>query len=389
MSKWGDGEKFKKVSGNQKNIGGMIMRKMTRYGLVLFCVLAVLIGLSAGLQGQEVAAAEKFKVGFIYVGPPGDAGWTYAHDQGRKYLEKHLPNVQTMYVESVPEGADAERVLTDLAEKGCKVIFGTSFGYMDSMVKVAARYPNVVFMHCSGYKTAKNLGTYMDRDYEGRYLGGIAAAKYMKGDLVGYVAAFPIPEVIRCINAFTLGAQSVNPKIRVKVVWTNTWYDPAAEKAAAISLINAGAGLITMNQDTPAAMQAAEEKGLYGVANDSDMRAMAPKAVLTGQIAVWGPYYVKVVKAVMNKTWKSSQYWGGLKDGIVDISPYGSMVTVDVKKLVEQKRKVLLKDDWAVFAGPLKDQSGTIRVKAGQKMTDAEMLSFDWFVQGIEGTIPK
>ena len=292
-------------------------------------------------------------------------------------------------MESVPEGADAERVLTDLAEKGNKVIFATSFGYMDSVIKVAAKYPDVVFMHCSGYKIAKNVGTYMDRDYEGRYLGGVAAAKYIKNNLVGYVAAYPIPEVVRCINAFTLGAQSVNPNIKVKVVWTNTWYDPAAEKAAAVSLINAGAGLITMNQDTPAAMQAAEEKGLYAVSNDSDMRAFAPKAVLTGQIANWGPYYVKTVKAVMNKTWKSDQYWGGLTDGIVGLSPFGPMVTDDVKKLVAEKKSMIIKDDYAVFAGPIKDQSGQIKVKAGQKMTDQEMLSFDWFVQGIEGTVPK
>lgn len=365
------------------------MRNFMKIGFFALCVLLVIATFGVGYDNQKVAAAEKFKVGFIYVGPPGDAGWTYAHDQGRKFLEKQLPNVQTLYVESVPEGADAEREITNLAEKGCKVIFTTSFGYMDPTVKVAAKYPNVVFMHCSGYKTAKNVGTYMDRDYEGRYLGGIAAAKYIKGDLVGYVAAFPIPEVVRCINAFTLGAQSVNPKIKVKVVWTNTWYDPAAEKAAAVSLINAGAGLITMNQDTPAAMQAAEEKGLYAVSNDSDMRAFAPKAILTGQIAVWGPYYVKVVKSVMNKSWKSGDYWGGLKDGLVDISPYGSMVTDDVKKMIAEKRKIIEKDDWAVFVGPIKDQSGAIRVKAGQKMTDAEMLSFNWFVQGIEGTIPK
>jgi basic membrane protein A len=360
------------------------MKKFSKLSMLLIGALLLAMTVSFGY-----AANSKFKVGFIYVGPPGDAGWTYAHDQGRKYLEKNLPGVETLYVESVPEGADAERVLTDLAEKGCKVIFTTSFGYMDPTIKVAAKYPDVVFMHCSGYKTAKNVGTYMDRDYEGRYLGGIAGAKYVKNNLVGYVAAYPIPEVIRCINAFTLGAQSINPQIKVKVVWTNTWYDPAAEKAAAISLINAGAGLITMNQDTPAAMQAAEERGLYAVSNDSDMRAFAPKAILTGQIADWGPYYVKVVKSAMDKKWKSSQYWGGLRDGIVGLSPYGSMVTADVKKLIEDKKRILMKDDYAVFVGPIKDQSGNIKIKASQKMTDEEMLSFDWFVQGVEGTIPK
>jgi basic membrane protein A len=361
-----------------------------KYGLIVLSVILVLAVIGIGNQSHKVAAADaKFKVAFMYVGPVGDAGWTFAQDLGRKYLAKEIPNVETTYVESVPEGADAERVLSDLAEKGNKVIFATSFGYMDPVIKVAAKYPDVVFMHCSGYKIAKNVGTYMDRDYEGRYLGGVAAAKYVKNNVVGYVAAYPIPEVVRCINAFTLGAQSVNPKIKVKVVWTNTWYDPAAEKAAAITLINNGAGFITMNQDTPAAMQAAEEKGVYSVSNDSDMRAMAPKAILTGQVANWGPYYVKTVKAVMNKTWKSDQYWGGLADGIVDLSPFGTMVTNDVKQLVAKKKALISKDDYAVFAGPIKDQSGQIKVKAGQKMTDAEMLSFNWFVDGIEGTIPK
>jgi basic membrane protein A and related proteins len=365
------------------------MKKVSKWGLVLIVVLLVAVAISAGLNNQKIVAAEKFKVAFMYVGPVGDAGWTFAHDVGRQYLAKALPNVETTYVESVPEGADAERVLADLAEKGNKVIFATSFGYMDPVIKVASRYPNVVFMHCSGYKTAPNAGTYMDRDYEGRYLGGVAAAKYIKNNLVGYVAAFPTPEVVRCINAFTLGAQSVNPKVKVKVVWTNTWYDPAAEKAAAVSLINAGAGLITMNQDTPSACQAANEKGIFAVSNDSDMRKFAPKAIVTGQIAVWGPYYVKVVKSVMNKTWKPDQYFGGLKDALVELSPYGTFVSADVKKLVEQKKQILMKDDYAVFAGPIKDQTGAIKVKAGEKMTDKEMLSFDWFVQGIEGTIPK
>ena len=320
------------------------MRKLMKYGIFSICVLLLLAAVIVGYSSPKAAAADgKFKVAFMYVGAVGDAGWTFAHDQARKFVEKQILNVQTTYVESVPEGADAERVLSDLAEKGNKVIFATSFGYMDPVIKVAAKYPNVVFMHCSGYKVAKNVGTYMDRDYEGRYLGGVAAAKYVKNNLVGYVAAYPIPEVVRCINAFTLGAQSVNPKIKVKVVWTNTWYDPAAEKAAAVSLINAGAGFITMNQDTPAAMQAANEKGIYAVSNDSDMRAFAPKAVLTGQVANWGPYYVKTVKAVMDKTWKSGQYWGGLKDGIVDLSPFGTMVTDDVKQLVAKKRVLLVK----------------------------------------------
>ena len=362
------------------------MNRIMRHGLFAVCIMLI-ISIAVGAGVEKASAADKFKVGFIYVGPVGDAGWTYAHDLGRKYMEKQLPNVVSTYVESVPEGADSERILTELAEKGNKVIFATSFGYMDYVQKVAARYPNVVFMHCSGYKTSKNAGTYFGRIYEGRYLSGIVAGKNTKKNLIGYVAAFPIPEVVRGINAFTLGAQSVNPNVKVKVVWTNTWYDPATEKEAAKSLLSAGVDVVAMHQDTPAPMQAAEEKGVYAVSYNSDMRHFAPKAILTGPVWNWGPYYTKVVKSVMDGKWKSDQYWGGLSEGIVDLGPYGAMVKDDVKKLVEEKRKVLLKDDYAVFAGPIKDQTGKIRVKAGQTMTDAEMLSLNWFVQGVEGSI--
>jgi basic membrane protein A and related proteins len=360
------------------------MKKSIKLGLLFMVMVLMVMAASVGW-----AADSKFKVGFVNIGSIGDAGWTFAHDQARKYLEKQLPNVETTFVESVPEGADAEKILTDLAEKGNQVIFATSFGYMDSVIKVAARYPKVVFMHCSGYKTAKNVGVYMNRDYEGWYLAGVAAAKYVKKNVAGYVAPYPLPEIVRSINAFTLGARSVNSKIKVKVVWTNTWYDPQAEKAAALSLIHAGAGLIASGQDTPAAMQAAQEKGVYGISYNSDMRAFAPKAIVTGHIVDWGPYYVKVVKSVMQGTWKSSDYFGGLADGLVGLAPYGPMVTTDVKSLVDKKKSLITKDDWMVFAGPLQDQSGKIRVKAGQKMTDPEILSLNWFVNGVEGTIPK
>lgn len=365
------------------------MKRRFKGGLWSLGVLLITILIGTGLGYEQASAASKFKVAFVYVGPVGDAGWTYAHDAGRQYLVKKLPNVQTTFVESVPEGADAERVLTELAEKGNKVIFATSFGYMDYVIKVAAKYPNVTFLHCSGYKTSKNVGTYFGRIYEARYLSGIVAGKYTKKNTIGYVGAFPIPEVVRGINAFALGAQSVNPNVKVKVVWTNTWYDPATEKEAAKSLLNAGVDVIAMHQDTPAPMQAAQEKGAYAVSYNSDMRSFAPKAILTGPVWNWGPYYVKTVKDVMDGTWKSSEYWGGMADGIVNLGPYGSMVTADVKKMVDQKRSILLKDDYAVFVGPLKDQSGQIKVQQGQTMSDQQMLSFDWFVQGVEGTISK
>ncbi|MBM7866878.1 BMP family ABC transporter substrate-binding protein [Heliobacterium gestii] len=339
--------------------------------------------------GDNKAAGDKVKVAFVYVGPVGDAGYTYAHDQGRKYLEKEMPNVETSIVESVPEGADAERVLTELATKGNKIIFATSFGYMDYVIKVAQKFPDVTFLHCSGYKTAPNVGTYFGRIYQARYLSGLVAGKQSKSNVIGYVAAMPIPEVIRGINAFTLGVREANPNATVKVVWTNTWYDPAKEKDAAKSLLDAGADVIAQHQDTPAPMQAAEEKGKFGVGYNTDMSSFAPKAVLTGPVWNWGPYYVKTVKAVVDKTWKSEQYWGPMSDKVVDLAPYGPMVSDDAKALVAKKKESILKGEWDVFNGPIKDQSGQVKVPEGSKMTDKEMLEFNWFVQGVDGTIPK
>lgn len=341
--------------------------------------------------GQETPQTqEKLKVAFIYVGPVGDAGWTFAHDEGRKYLEQQLGDkVETTYIESVPEGADAERVLTELVEKGNKVIFATSFGYMDYVIKVAQKYPDVTFLHCSGYKTAQNVGTYFGRMYQARYLSGIVAGKMTKNNTIGYVAAHPIPEVIRMINAFTLGARSVNPDVKVKVVWTNTWYDPPKEKEAAVSLLQSGADLIAQHQDTPGPMQAAEEAGAFGIGYNSDMTKFAPNAVLTSPIWNWGPYYVDTVNAIIDGKWKSEQHWGPIADGIVDIAPLSNKVPADVKKLVEDKKKELVEGKLDVFAGPVKDQTGSVKVADGQTMTDEQLLSFDWFVEGVDGNIPK
>lgn len=366
------------------------------WSFVLMLVLSVaLVGCGGGEKPKaeeakkEPAANEKLKVAFIYVGPVGDGGWSFAHDQGRQYLEQQMQDVETSFIESVPEGADSERVLTELAEKGNKVIFATSFGYMDPIIKVAQKYPDVKFIHCSGYKTADNVSTYFGRMYQARYLTGIIAGKTTKSNTIGYVAAFPIPEVIRGINAFTQGVRSVNPDAKVKVVWTNTWYDPAAEKEAGKSLLEAGADVVTQHQDTPGPQQAAEEKGKFGIGYNSDMSKMAPKAVLTSAVWNWGPYYVNTVKAIKEGTWKSDQYWGPMSDKIVDLAPYGPMVSEEVKTLVEAKKQEIIDGKFDVFTGPIKDQTGKERVAAGQKMTDAEMLSFDWFVEGVEGTIPK
>ena len=361
---------------------------------ILLVLSLALAGCGGGAKKEEPKkdapkAAEKLKVAFVYIGPAGDAGWTYAQDQGRKYLESKMPDVQTVFVESVPEGADSERVITQLVEQGAKIVFTTSFGYMDSTMNVAKKYPNVTFMHCSGFKTAPNMGNYFGRMYQARYLSGIAAGKQTTSNVIGYVAAFPIPEVVRGINAFTVGVRSVNPQAKVKVIWTNTWYDPAKEKQAAMSLLDAGADVIAQHQDTPGPMQAAQEKGKFGVGYNSDMSKMAPKAVLTSPVWNWGPYYVKVVESVKNKTWKNDPYWGSMADNIVDLAPFGPMVKDDTKKLIEEAKKKIVAGQWDVFWGPVKDQSGAVKIAAGQKMSDADMLGFNWFVEGVEGTIPK
>lgn len=357
---------------------------------LLMAVSLVLSGCGGGEKKAEAPKQQdKLKVAFVYVGPVGDAGWSYAHDQGRKYLVEKMPDVATTIVESVPEGADAERVITQLAEQGNKIIFTTSFGFMDPTINVAKKYPGITFLHCSGFKTADNVGTYFGRIYQARYLTGIAAAKQTKSNTIGYVAAFPIPEVIRGINAFTQGVRSVNPQAKVKVVWTNTWYDPAKEKQAALTLLDAGADVIAQHQDTPGPQQAAQEKGKFSVGYNTDMSKMAPKAVLTSAVWNWGPYYVKVVDAVKKGTWKSEQYWGPMSDGVVDLAPYGPMVSDETKKLVDDAKKKLVGGQWDVFYGPIKDQSGQVKIAAGQKMADADMLSFNWFVEGVDGTIPK
>ncbi|GGA15727.1 BMP family ABC transporter substrate-binding protein [Paenibacillus marchantiophytorum] len=327
------------------------------------------------------------KVAFVYIGVPGDGGWTYEHDQGRIMLEKEL-GIKATTVENIPEGPDAERVFEELAQKN-DIIFGTSFGYMDSMVSVAQKHPNVKFLHSTGYKTLPNLGTYMGREYQSAYLVGMAAGKMTKNNHLGYVGAFPIPEVIYTINAFTLGAQSVNPDIDVSVVWSNTWFDPATEKQAAISLLDKGVDVLAAYQDSPASIQAAAERKVWGIGNDSDMSRFAPETYISNPKWNWGPYYVQTVKSIMDGTWKSEAYFGSMKDGITDIAPLGKNVPADVKALVEKKKQDILAGTFEVFQGPIVDQDGKVRYEQGKKMTDEEILGTTWFVKGIKGVIPK
>ena len=357
---------------------------------MVILLLAAVFAAGCGGGGEDAAQDQdqEFKVGFVYVGSPGDGGFTYSHDEGRKYMEEQLSGVKTEVIENVAD-ADAAQALTQLAEKGCKVIFSTSFGFMDPTIEVAQKYPDIVFMHCSGYKTAENVGTYFGRIYQARYLTGIVAGEMTKSNLIGYVAAFPIPEVIRGINAFTQGVRSVNPDATVKVVWTNTWFDPAGEKEAADALLDTGADIIAQHQDTAGPQQAAEEAGKYSVGYHSDMSALAPKAVLTSAVWNWGPYYTEVVKQVQEGKWKTGAYWGTMSEEVVGLAPYGPMVPEEVKAKVEEAKEKILAGEWDVFYGPVKDQEGNVKVAEGAKMTDEEMLNFDWFVEGVQGTIPK
>jgi len=348
--------------------------------LKMLVVFLAVVALSA-----TIATAKELKVGFIYVSPIGDAGWSYAHDIARKELNK-MDGVKTSYVENVKEGPDAERVMTNMARKGYGLIFTTSFGFMDSTLKVAKQFPNTIFMHCSGFKTAKNMGNYFGRMYQARYLTGILAGSMTKSNIIGYVAAFPIPEVIRGINAFTLGAQSVNPKASVRVVWTKTWYDPAMEKDAAKSLLDVGADIITQHQDSPGPQEAAEEKGVYSIGYNSDMSVFAPKAELTAAIWNWIPYYRKVVENVKNGTWKASSDWPGIADGVVGLAPFGKMVAQPLQDKVMATKAAIIAGKTKVFAGPIMDQKGDVRIAAGSVATDKQLLGMTWFVKGVVGT---
>ncbi|AFC28676.1 basic membrane lipoprotein [Paenibacillus mucilaginosus 3016] len=327
------------------------------------------------------------RVAFVYIGPPGDGGWTFQHDEGRKQMEKEL-GIKADTVENVPESADAERVITELAQNH-DIVFTTSFGYMDYTLNVAKKFPNVKFEHTAGYKTHANMSTYFGKNFEASYLSGIAAGKMTKKNLIGYVGAFPIPEVIYNINAFTLGIQSVNPDAKVQVVWTNTWYDPTTERQAAVSLLDKGADVLLAYQDSPATLQAAAERGAMAGGNDSDMSRFAPKAYLTNPIWNWGPYYTKTVKSVMDGTWKSQQYMGSMADGMVGLAPLGESVPDDVKKLVEDAKAKILSGELKVYQGPIKDAGGTVKVEAGKELPLSDILQMNWFVQGVEGTIPK
>ncbi|GAB6177809.1 BMP family ABC transporter substrate-binding protein [Desulfobaculum senezii] len=350
-----------------------------------FWYLVLLAAMVAVPAMSATAHAKDMKVGFVYVSPIGDAGYSYAHDLGRQAVEE-MPGVTTSYVESVAEGPDAERVVLNMARKGYDLIFATSFGYMDSVLKVAKRFPNVEFMHCSGYKTNKNMSAYFGRMYQARYLAGMVAGSMTKSNTLGYVGAFPIPEVIRGINAFALGAQAVNPDAEVRVVWSKTWYDPATEKEAAKSLLDVGCDVIAQHQDSPAPQEAAQERGVYSIGYNTDMSQFAPNAHLTAAVWNWTNFYTEVVDKVRKGEWKSGSYWMGMDKGTIGLAPYGKMVPQSVRDKVDARKKDIHDGAFKVFTGPITDQKGAERIPAGKVATDDELLGMTWFVKGVIGT---
>ncbi len=335
------------------------------------------------------AKAEPLKIAFAYVGPVGDGGWSYAHDQARKKLEAEFGDkIQTSYVESVPEGPDAERVLRDLVTQGNKLIFGTTFGYMDVMQKLAGEFPDVKFEHATGYKTSANMRIYDSRTYEGAYLAGIIAGAMTKTNTLGVVGSVPIPEVLRNLNSFTLGAQSVNPKIKTKVVWVNEWFSPPKETEAATSLINGGADVLFQNTDSPAVLKTAQEKGKRAFGWDSDMTAYGPKAHLGSAVINWAPYYIKATRDVLDGSWATAQNWWGVKEGAIDLVSIAEDVPADIKAKVDAARAGLRDGSFVIWKGPIADNKGQTVLAADAVADDKFLTGINFYVQGVEGQVP-
>ena len=376
------------------------MTNRTSLKYLALAAVAVAAGLTACSKKAEPAPAPApvaapaparpapLKAAFVYVGPVGDAGYTYAHDLGRKEAVAKLGDkVTTTFVEKVAEGPDAERVIRDLATQGNKIIFATSFGFGDSMVKVAKDFPDVYFEHATGFKTSENMRVYEPRIHEVAYFAGIVAGRMTKTNTLGFVGSFPIPEVLRNINAFTLGAQSVNPKVTTKVVWVGSWFDPPKETEAAQTLLNKGADVLLQNTDSTAVLQAAEKAGKYAFGWDSDMSAFAPKAHLGSCVLLWGVYYEKALNDVLNKTWKTGETKWGHREGMTDFVKIPDFVPADAKKKVEEAKAGLKAGTLDIFKGPIVDNTGKVRLAKGVAADDKWLGSVDFYVKGVEGKV--
>ena len=344
---------------------------------------------AAPAPAPEPPKPDPLKVAFAYIGPVGDGGWTFAHDNGRKALEKEFGDkIVTSFVESVPESADAERVFRDMAGQGNKLIFGATFGYMEPMLKVAADLKDVKFEHATGYKTSENMRTYDSRTYEGAYMAGVIAGKMSKSGTLGVVASVPIPEVVRNINSFTLGAQSSNPKIKTKVVWVNEWFNPPKETEAATSLINGGADVLFQNTDSPAVLKTAQDKGVRAFGWDSDMTAYGPKAHLASSVINWGPYYIKATKDALEGTWTTGQAWWGVKEGAIDIVSIAEDVPAETKARIDEVKKGLTDGSFAIWKGPILDNTGKEKLAKDVVADDKFLGGINFFVKGVEGKVP-
>lgn len=330
-------------------------------------------------------AQEKTKVGFVYIGPVGDYGWTWAHNKGREALQAEFGDqIETVYVENVAEDASAIPVIRDLAQQGCKLIFTTSFGFMDQTVQVASEFPDVKFEHATGYKRADNLATYNAKFHEGRAVIGTIAGMMSKSGTIGYLGSYQIPETVMGVNAYALAAQKKNPDAKVRLVYIDSWFDPPKEAAATETLINLGCDIVATHTDSPAALQILEQRGLFGFGQGADMSSFAPAAHLTAIEDIWGPYYIERVKALLDGSWGSTDIWEGIKEGAVVLSPYNSAVPADVAAEADTVQAGYRDGTYDIFTGPIYDQAGTLRVEEGKTLTIAELSVMDWFVKGVE-----
>jgi basic membrane protein A and related proteins len=349
------------------------------------------LALGLGLLSQSAMAQDPITVGFIYVGPIGDHGWTYQHNVGATAVEEHFGDaVKVIRVENVAEGADAERVIRQLADGGADIIFTTSFGFMNATAAVAEQYPDVKFEHATGYIRAENLSTYAARFYEGRMVAGHIAGMMTESNILGYIGSFPIPEVVQGINAFMLEAQKVNPDVEVKIIWANTWYDPGKEADAARALIDQGADIISQHTDSPAALQVAQERGVYGFGQASDMAPFAPDAQLTALVDNWNQYYIDRVQAVIDGTWTSTDTWGGMDYGMVELAPFNTTaIPADVLAEAEALAAQIKAGEVHPFDGPIVNQAGEQVIGEGETLTDEQILTMDWYIQGIDDQLPN
>lgn len=365
---------------------------MKKVLILVTMAAAVLFATSCSKKADDGKAAAKLtkdtmKVGFVYIGTHNDEGYTQAHDKGRLAIE--AMGIKTAYVEQVPENADCEKAIRDLIDQGCNVIYTNSFGYMDWTLKVAEEFPAVYFGHCSGYKRSANVSTYFGKIYQARYLSGIVAGMRTKVGKIGYVAAMPIPEVIRGINAFTIGVRSVNPKATVEVIWTNTWFDPAVEKQAALELLNKGCDVMAQHQDTTSTQIAAQEKGAWAIGYNSPTATAAPAAYLTAPLFNWATFYTDDVQKILDGTWTSRAYWEGLDKNMVTLDAITANAVPGTVEAVEAAKAKIISGELNPFAGPLADQAGTVKVAAGAAMTDDEVWNMGWFVEGVIGNVPN